>query len=114
MIDLFDEDLIPLRHVADLLPRSAAGKAVHPNTLRRWASTGLNGVQLETVRVGGRIYSTKGAVEAFVQAVSCSAASQPILSTPGGGPACQRATRPRTARILKEAGIVLTKTPDDS
>ena len=36
-------------------------------TVYNWAKTGIRGVQLKTVRKAGKLFTTKGWVDAFVQ-----------------------------------------------
>lgn len=45
-------DLVPLGDVPALLPRRR-GKKVHISLVYRWASHGIGGVKLHTVKVGG-------------------------------------------------------------
>lgn len=52
------EKLIPQERLAEKLNVSV-------RTLNRWATDGFHGVKLETVRIGGGVYYTPQAVEAF-------------------------------------------------
>jgi hypothetical protein len=70
MIDLSSERVIPLCRGNRHLPESPRGKRVHPSTLYRWASGGVRGadgthVVLETIRVGGTLYTSVEAVQEF-------------------------------------------------
>jgi hypothetical protein len=83
MLDL-DGDLFPLgaahRHYTGPPPRP------HPSTFVRWALKGiwvLNGagkerVRLETVKIGGRRYTSRAALERFVARLTGAAAAQVI------------------------------------
>lgn len=65
MIELSDE-LIPLAKVAKFLPPPL--KRVHASTAARWALRGVGNppVKIETMKIGGRRFVTRAAVERFV------------------------------------------------
>jgi hypothetical protein len=65
MIDKNNEELLPLREAAKLLPRRRAGKPTHGSTLLRWAQRGLRGVKLEVVQVGATKCTTEKALRRF-------------------------------------------------
>ena len=67
MIDIETEDLVLLKNLAEHLPKRN-GRPVATSTLWRWSSTGVKGVQLETVLVGGQRYSSLEAFRRFVAA----------------------------------------------
>jgi len=69
MSDLTD-DWIPLAKVAKFLPPEL-GK-VHASTAARWALRGVGNprVKIETVKIGGRRFVTRAAVEKFIAALS--------------------------------------------
>ncbi|MFN3166113.1 MAG: DUF1580 domain-containing protein [Phycisphaeraceae bacterium] len=58
-------DLIPLIDIPKLLPKRH-GKSIHIRTVRRWATKGLKGRRLQTVRVGGRYYVRLEWLEHFI------------------------------------------------
>jgi len=64
------DDLIPLAKVAKFLPPEV-GK-VHASTATRWALRGVGNprVKIETVKIGGRRYVTREAVEKFIAELS--------------------------------------------
>lgn len=64
MIDFSHEELVHLREVPALLP-SHAGKRIHISTVYRWVNRGVDGVRLETVKVGGLHYTSHEALSAF-------------------------------------------------
>lgn len=68
MIDLQD-DLIPLSEVPGILPRRR-GRRLHLSSIYRWAQHGVRGVRLEVVRVGGVAYTSRQALDDFVQSLS--------------------------------------------
>jgi hypothetical protein len=61
-IDLTMEQLVPLREAGQLIP----GRP-HYSTLRRWQHTGLRGICLETVLVGGRCFTSREAILRFME-----------------------------------------------
>jgi hypothetical protein len=71
MIDL-REPLIPLSQVPDLpcIPRRRGGARLNPATVYRWATGGLQGCRLETVRVGGALCTTNSALLRFFRALA--------------------------------------------
>lgn len=66
MIDPLQEPLIPISEIG----RSSLPRPPSPACLWRWHSKGVNGIRLETVRVGGRRYTTKSAWKKFIQATT--------------------------------------------
>lgn len=64
MLDLASEDLFPLTDTANIPGRP------HPTTVGRWATRGVRGIRLETVRIGGRLYTSAEAVQRFVAALT--------------------------------------------
>jgi hypothetical protein len=76
VIDSQIEQLITLREAAATLPRRRASKKTSVSTLYRWASSGVRGVRLETLRVGGSLLTSREAMQRFYEA--CTAQ--------GGGP----------------------------
>ena len=67
MIDIETEDLVLLKELPKRLPQRS-GKPVATSTLWRWSTTGVKGVQLETILVGGQRYSSLEAFRRFVAA----------------------------------------------
>lgn len=55
------EKLFPLAKAVE----KATGQRPHPSTLHRWRLRGIQGVRLETVRLGGRRYCSVEAVHRF-------------------------------------------------
>jgi len=64
------EDLMSLNEAAGLFPRRRKGKRPAFSTIWRWATVGVNGARLETVRVGSTLCTTRAAVERFIEAQS--------------------------------------------
>jgi uncharacterized protein DUF1580 len=67
--DFLDENVIPLTSAPSYLPRRN-GKPIHNSTLFRWASKGVRGVRLETIRVGGSRCTSIEALRRFVAQLS--------------------------------------------
>ena len=66
MIDTQKEQLLTLSEAAHSVP-VIDGKRPHPSTIFRWIRDGVRGgVRLEHVRVGGRICTTREALERFM------------------------------------------------
>ncbi|HEX4609142.1 MAG TPA: DUF1580 domain-containing protein [Urbifossiella sp.] len=67
------------------IPLKLVARAVNPHnpphsgTVARWVFTGVGRprVRLETVKIGGRRYTTAAAIKAFITATSGAAASAP-------------------------------------
>ncbi|MGL6195486.1 MAG: DUF1580 domain-containing protein [Thermoguttaceae bacterium] len=60
--ELINEMLIPVKKVGDSFPYPVGRKAVE-----RFIRSGVRGVQLETVLIGSRRFSSKQAIERFVR-----------------------------------------------
>lgn len=70
MIDYTTEEVVSLGTAAHRLPRCRGGRPVNPSTLWRWATRGLRGVRLETIRVGGSTCTSTEAVKRFLAALN--------------------------------------------
>ena len=62
---LLKEELLSLPAAAGILPRRRGGKKVHTATLYRWTTTGLKGVVLESLQVGGTRCTSQQALQRF-------------------------------------------------
>jgi hypothetical protein len=82
-IDPLTETVIPFAEAARRLPRLRAGRPVNDATLWRWASSGLRGVRLETLRVGGTTCTSAEALRRFFAALNGTPAPAPVPSTAG-------------------------------
>jgi Protein of unknown function (DUF1580) len=69
-IDPLNEDTFPFAEAARRLPRLRGNRPVNPATIWRWASHGLRGVRLETVRIGGTICTSSEALRRFFAALA--------------------------------------------
>ena len=79
---LFDEQPLSLSDAAKALPR-INGKRPHSSTLWRWARKGLQGVKLETRRLGGRFVTSIEALERFSKQLA-------EIELPDSGPVLRR------------------------
>ncbi len=72
MIDIRNERVVSLTEASkdERLPRRRKGKSPHVATLYRWAQSGLGGVQLETLRVGGTLCTSIKALQRFFDRLS--------------------------------------------
>src|SRR5438067_170498 len=74
MIAIANEHIFPIRRVGKMLPSSQDGKQLHVGTVYRWADIGLlrdgRRVKLETLLIGGRVYTSAEAVQRFLQALN--------------------------------------------
>ncbi|MEZ6070951.1 MAG: DUF1580 domain-containing protein [Pirellulales bacterium] len=80
-IDISKETPITLSVAARRLPRRRRGKRPHVSTLHRWGTTGLRGVRLETIRVGGSRCTSMQALQRFFDALD-DAPQQPTTQSP--------------------------------
>lgn len=76
-IDIQREKLVNLTDAAKLLP-AAQGKRIHISCLWRWCRNGVNGVRLEYVKVGPRMFTSHEALGRFV--VAAAEADPPVAS----------------------------------
>jgi hypothetical protein len=101
MIDISAEKLLTLAQAARLRPLGRRGRATHVSTVYRWISRGVRGIRLESIRLGGTLYTSAEAVQRFADRLTLNSA--PSLQ-PG-----TTATRPGRAEWieseLKKAGL---------
>lgn len=67
MIEISAEHLIPIRSVPHRLPPRDNGRCVHISAVYRWVQRGVRGVHLKAVRIGGVLYTSKEALQQFVE-----------------------------------------------
>ncbi len=68
-IDVGEETLLSLSQATKVLP-AINGRRPHISTLWRWARVGVNGVKLEYVRLGRRIFTSREALWRFAQSLA--------------------------------------------
>ncbi len=64
MIEIEKENLVLLSEVPKVLPKRR-GKPVHLSACYRWMKSGLSGVRLETILVGGQRFTSTEALNRF-------------------------------------------------
>jgi hypothetical protein len=64
-IDLDRETVLTLTNATKHLPPLRRGRKIHVSTLYRWASKGISGVRLETLRLGGTTVTSTEALQRF-------------------------------------------------
>src|SRR4051794_13136085 len=65
-IDPLSEETFPLIRARERLPRLRAGRPIAPSTLWRWATHGVRGVRLETVKIGSTTCTSAEALGRFI------------------------------------------------
>jgi hypothetical protein len=68
-IDVANENIFPLADLPEHLP-TRHGKKKHRSLGFRWRKPGLRGVRLETIRVGGCLYTSREALQRFFERLS--------------------------------------------
>lgn len=67
MIDFNSESLLTFAEATKTLPAKRAGRPIHTATLYRWSATGLRGIRLETIQVGGTRCTSVEALQRFFE-----------------------------------------------
>ena len=101
MIDLATESLLTFGQASKLFPTRP-----HAATFWRWHKHGLKDqrgdvVRLEIARVGGRVYTSREALQRFSERLSGGDTATSTVRTPGQ----RRRASERAARELEKAGI---------
>lgn len=73
-----DEDVLSLSEAAKALPGKTSS-----STVWRWATVGYRGVLLDTLRIGGRIFTSRRALQCFFEATSTRPEPMRSTSIPG-------------------------------
>jgi len=68
-INPLSDTTFALAEAARRLPCLRNGRPVHPSTLWRWASRGLRGVRLATIRIGGTTCTSLEALQRFFEQI---------------------------------------------
>ena len=100
-MNVLDGSLQSFREVAKTLPPLRSGKPVNVSTLHRWCKSGLRGVHLEYIQVGGTKCTTQEKLARFFSRLENprSAPHQPLEKT------SHRETLAHVERQLDELGI---------
>ena len=101
MIDITNEQLVPIRQVPQRLPPHSNGKTVHVSAVYRWIQRGVRGVQLEAIRIGGTTYTSAEALQRFADQLTGRTKPVPPELTP---PVSRRRQIDRASRQVK--GII--------
>jgi hypothetical protein len=99
MIDVSTEQLLTL-------PEATRCGLLHDrtavSTLWRWRKHGSRGVRLETVSIGGRVYTSREALLRFIGGTTAAADNQPA---PLRSPKARERAIARAEKELEQAGI---------
>jgi hypothetical protein len=101
VLDLQAEHVVTLSDATRHLPKRSGGKKPHVATLYRWATRGLRGVRLETIRVGGTLCTSLEALQIFCERLS-GRTTIPIAKLAS---ATRRRAAERAERMLDQLGI---------
>ena len=94
MLELDGHKLVSLPEAAALLP----GRP-HLSSLHRWMRRGVRGIRLETVLIGGRRFTSREALQRFVDAVSVAGnGASPARSVVSMEPICAKRAEAELAR----------------
>jgi len=88
MIDL-DDELVLLRDVPGILPRTSRKKKVSMGTVFRWANRGIRGTKLDILRIGHSIYTSRRALDHFFQITTIKDNTDSEMNSHGLNPARQ-------------------------
>jgi len=81
MIDLTKEQLITFKEATRILPKRPNGRHLHISAIYRWATKGTRGIVLESLRLGGRSYTTIQALQRYGDRLA-SAGKESVSNTP--------------------------------
>lgn len=99
-IDLLKESVVTLADAAKHLPRRRSGKRPHVSCLYRWVQTGIRGIRLETIRVGGTLCTSTEAVQRFCDRLTAGTTTPPARPSPN-----RRHQIAKAEKELADAGI---------
>lgn len=105
MIDLQSHRLIRLSQAARFLGEKGGDRPPHPSTAYRWAGSGVRAddgtvVVLETIRVGGRRYTSAEALQMFAELLTRGSKAPEQPTRGPGAEAARRASEECKARGL--------------
>jgi hypothetical protein len=111
VIDLAQEQSIPLAAACKLVPPGRNGVKTHISTLIRWITVGSRSpsgerVRLEACRVGGRWLTSAAALQRFAAALTPRLGDDLAAAAPAPRtPTQRRAAAERACRELENAGV---------
>ena len=108
MIDTTLEQLHSLADATGFVPPARQGKKTHLSTLLRWILSGAKApdgtlVRLDAVRLGGRWFTSREALQRFGEALTPRLDGEQV-TTPRS-PAVRQRSNERAAKQLERAGI---------
>ena len=80
MIDLNNEDLVPIGQVPALLPSRPNGRRLHISAVYRWVQRGARGRRLEALQIGGTTYTSREALQRFAADRGSQPVTMPVTS----------------------------------
>jgi hypothetical protein len=73
-----EEKVFPLADTPKHIPSRPGGKRLHKSTAFRWRNPGVRGERLETIRIGGTLYTSAEALQRFFERLSATDLSTAI------------------------------------
>jgi hypothetical protein len=104
MIDVTNEQLLPIRDVSRQLPARPNGKRLHVSVIYRWTMRGIRGIVLESVRIGGTRYTSREALQRFADRLS-NPSTDRTPTLPSGTLTRQRQIARAQRAVAKELGL---------
>jgi hypothetical protein len=103
MIDVAVEEVFSLTEAAKRLPQRRKGARPHVATLHRWCQTGIRGIRLESICIGGCRCTSAPALQRFFEGVTLASEPQPVPVPQHS--ATRRKQIEQAERRLAKAGI---------
>ena len=104
-IDMKTEELITLADATHVLPR-LNGRRLHSSTIWRWAVKGVGSVKLDYLKIGGRIVTSREALNRFSSALADSD-RRPGESQKAHRPEGKHSTDGQRAKAIAQAEVDL-------
>ena len=99
MIDIESEELGSLNKAAKWFPTRP-----HCSTVWRWGTRGVRGVHLDTVTIGGRRYTSREAVQRFLEATQATTSQSVSARSVTGVPSRRRRQIDQAEAYFRETG----------
>jgi hypothetical protein len=110
MINTTLERTFPLAKAARKYASARGSGTVHPSTLHRWRSPGINGIALECLKVGGVWHTSEEALQRFFERLTAAQAPEgegASASAPPEKPANSGSALSRNDRVESELAAIL-------
>jgi hypothetical protein len=104
VIDIHDDQLLTPAQAASLRPSGRRGRPTHPSTIYRWMKFGVRGVRLDSVRIGGSLYTSREAFQRFADQLT-NPIPVPSSSSVPASKRRDRLSRMRAGSLLDRLGI---------